>query len=56
VNGWTIELAGVGGGIWLESDPGASGGLDDIWMIAVEPIPAADVSLLERDLVLRWGP
>jgi hypothetical protein len=36
--------------LWLEGDPGASGSGDDDWMIAIEPIPAEDVALLERDV------
>jgi len=36
-------------GLWLEGDPAASGGGDDAWMIAPEPIPARDVALYERD-------
>ncbi len=37
--------------LWLISDPGGSGGLDDGWVIATEPIPPASLELVERDLV-----
>jgi hypothetical protein len=39
-------------GLWLISDPG-TGGLDDDWMIATEPIPPASLDLVERDLMRR---
>jgi len=40
----------------LESDPNASGGADDTWMIAGRPIPAEDVALHERDVGARSAP
>jgi hypothetical protein len=43
---WRVNVDGI----WLEGDPGASGGGDDDWMIAPEPIPAGRVSLLEREV------
>jgi hypothetical protein len=43
---WRVRVDGL----WLEGDPGASGGGDDDWMIAAGPIPAEDVALLERDV------
>jgi hypothetical protein len=32
---WRVQVDGL----WLEGDPGASGGGDDDWMISPEPIP-----------------
>jgi hypothetical protein len=46
---WRVRVDGL----WLEGDPGASGGADDGWMIAGEPIPAADLELHERDVPSR---
>jgi hypothetical protein len=40
-------------GLWLEGDPGASGGADDGWMIAARPIPPEDLTLHERDVAPR---
>lgn len=41
VDVWTAALSGQ----WLISDPGASGGLDDNWMICLDPIQAAALQL-----------
>lgn len=49
---WRVRVDGL----WLESDPNASGGADDTWMIAGRPIPAEDVALHERDVGARSAP
>jgi hypothetical protein len=38
---WAVALAGQ----WMISDPSASGGLDDGWMICLDPIPAERLEL-----------
>jgi len=43
---WRVRVDGL----WLESDPGASGGADDSWMIAPCVIPPEAVMLCERDV------
>jgi hypothetical protein len=48
---WCVRVDGL----WLESDPSASGGFDDGWMIAAGPIPPEDVVLQEADLAPRGG-
>jgi hypothetical protein len=49
---WRVRVDGI----WLEGDPGASGGGDDDWMIAPEPIPPTQLSLHEREVRVadRW--
>jgi hypothetical protein len=46
---WRVRVDGL----WLEGDPGASGGADDGWMIAARPIPPEDLTLHERDVAPR---
>jgi hypothetical protein len=38
---WAVALNGQ----WLISDPSSSGGLDDSWMICLDPIPARCLEL-----------
>ena len=45
---WKVRVDGL----WLISDPNASGGLDNHWAIATDPIDAARLQLVERDLTL----
>jgi len=49
---WRVRVDGL----WLESDPNASGGADDAWMIAAQPISAEDVALCQRDVGPRSAP
>ena len=42
---WRVRVDGH----WMESDPGASGGAADAWMIAPCPIPSEAVTLCESD-------
>jgi hypothetical protein len=63
---WFAEMARPGpadiwrvrvDGLWLEGDPDASGGGDDGWMIATEPIGPENIALYERDVSLsQRGP
>jgi hypothetical protein len=46
---WGVELDGV----WLEGDPGASGGGADNWMICPEPIAPSRLRLVEKDLARK---
>jgi hypothetical protein len=39
---WRVRVDGL----WLVSDPGASGGLDEHWMITTDPLPKP---LLQRE-------
>jgi hypothetical protein len=49
---WRVQVDGL----WLEGDPGASGGGDDDWMISPEPIPPEQLTLHERDIGPRtWA-
>jgi hypothetical protein len=59
---WFASMSGAGpadiwrvrvDGLWLESDPNSSSGLDDLWMIAAAPIPPEDVVLHEADVAPR---
>jgi hypothetical protein len=43
---WAVELNGV----WLEGDPGASGGGGDYWMICPQPISPRQLRLVAKDL------
>ncbi len=44
---WRVRVDGL----WLEGDPGSSGGADTYWAIARQPIPASDLVLVERDVM-----
>jgi hypothetical protein len=44
---WRVRVDGL----WLISDPSSSGGLDNHWAIATEPIGANRLELVERDLI-----
>lgn len=43
---WEVSVDGL----WLEGDPGASGGGDEIWMIPPEPVGPERLRLLDTDV------
>jgi hypothetical protein len=47
---WAVRVDGL----WLEDDPGASGGGGSNWMIATEPISPERLELVETDIRSRW--
>lgn len=44
---WQVRVDGL----WLEGDPGASGGGDDIWMILPEPVGPDRLELIDTDVM-----
>jgi hypothetical protein len=44
---WQVRVDGL----WLEGDPGASGGGDDIWMILPEPVGPDRLKLIDTDVM-----